>query len=130
MGPFLLGTIEATYGDSGASVWSSEGLIGLNVGKTKFPDHSHQYAIDEAANFKPKNVMVTIDKINEALTRLELEAKETSPKKSAMCFDVVKGSGVYKELDDDYDDYDYDEEGEEPQSCIFLISIFGNIFFK
>lgn len=96
MGPFLLGTIEATYGDSGASVWSSEGLIGLNVGKTKFPDHSHQYAIDEAANFKPKNVMVTIDKINEALTRLELEAKETSPKKSAMCFDVVKGSGVYK----------------------------------
>ena len=37
---------------------------------------------------------------------------------------------IVLELDDDYDDYDYDEEGEEPQSCIFLISIFGNIFFK
>uniref|UniRef100_A0A914LHP2 TAR DNA-binding protein 43 N-terminal domain-containing protein n=1 Tax=Meloidogyne incognita TaxID=6306 RepID=A0A914LHP2_MELIC len=78
-GPFLLAMVGSNRGDSGASVWCSAGLIGLNLGRigletppdvvTVTPD-----LVKEAATFTKINYMVTIERIMDAVK--EVEAKE------------------------------------------------------
>ncbi|KAL7074141.1 hypothetical protein ACQ4LE_006801 [Meloidogyne hapla] len=102
MGPFLLCSIKATFGDSGASVWSHEGLVGLTLGFTDFPTYSHKMAIDEAARFDKQSFIVSIDRINEGLKKLE--AKEKVPAKSttstALCF-TLPGVGTFMGIPDE-----------------------------
>ncbi|CAK5113787.1 unnamed protein product [Meloidogyne enterolobii] len=69
-GPFLLGTIKSTGGDSGAAVWSPEGLVGLNLGFVDFTANTGKSALSmelQLAHFDKKNYIVTIDRIMEQL---------------------------------------------------------------
>uniref|UniRef100_A0A915MAQ5 Uncharacterized protein n=1 Tax=Meloidogyne javanica TaxID=6303 RepID=A0A915MAQ5_MELJA len=68
IGPFFLGTISTYYGDSGAGVWSSNGLAGVNLGFTAFPlECNYTKAFEEAAHFTMHNYFVGISRIYSAI---------------------------------------------------------------
>uniref|UniRef100_A0A915NIE3 Uncharacterized protein n=1 Tax=Meloidogyne floridensis TaxID=298350 RepID=A0A915NIE3_9BILA len=61
LGPFFPGTISTYYGDSGAGVWSRNGLAGINLGFIAFPDdYFYPQALEEAAHFTMHNYFVRI----------------------------------------------------------------------
>ncbi|CAK5076205.1 unnamed protein product [Meloidogyne enterolobii] len=77
-GPFLLMHVGSDYGDSGASVWCSAGLIGLNLGRIGFKTPPGSVVttdlVKEAATFPKRNYVVTIERIMDSVK--EVEAKE------------------------------------------------------
>ncbi|KAF7633741.1 hypothetical protein Mgra_00006920 [Meloidogyne graminicola] len=78
-GPFLLGTIPISKGDSGAAVWGSEGLVGMNIGFRGFPPHTHFEAVDAAAHFSLKNIIVPAGHFDAIIKMMDFEDKVKPP---------------------------------------------------
>nr|CAD2127896.1 unnamed protein product [Meloidogyne enterolobii] len=57
-GPFIVATIHSLPGDSGAAVFSANGLIGMNLGVAEFNYQPYEDMILRAAHFSVFNYMV------------------------------------------------------------------------
>uniref|UniRef100_A0A914KUV4 Serine protease n=1 Tax=Meloidogyne incognita TaxID=6306 RepID=A0A914KUV4_MELIC len=76
IGPFYLGNVSTNYGDSGAGVWSPDGLIGINLGFVGFPTYDQYTATDEAAHYSASNYFVGIRRIMDALKAMDPSLKK------------------------------------------------------
>jgi hypothetical protein len=65
----MVGTVPAARGDSGASCWSCQGLVGINLGILNMPEHlqTAPNAINEAGQHSVNNYMVKSWRIVEAM---------------------------------------------------------------
>ncbi|CAI5455284.1 unnamed protein product [Caenorhabditis angaria] len=102
MGPFILGSCASSRGDSGAGIWGSRGLLGMNFGCTMMPPTLHHDAITEAAMFSAKNIICPSFRFKDAFMEelakeeptKEHEEKVTSPpRKKAAVMTEIDGIG-------------------------------------
>ncbi|CAD6199428.1 unnamed protein product [Caenorhabditis auriculariae] len=98
MGPFILGSCASSRGDSGAGIWGSRGLLGMNFGCTMMPPTLHHDAITEAAIFSAKNIICPSFRFKDAFME-ELAKEEPAKEHGKVTSPPRKKAAVMTEID-------------------------------